>query len=526
MTKEIEQLRERLSDKNWRLENLYLILDESGNQIPLVLRTEQKKFLKERHNRNFVPKARKLGLSTIIIIDNLDECLFTPDMRAGIVDITREDAHEKLSIARFAWDRGPLHPDPSIAKLWKLIQEANPLKREASGRMEWENGSEFTAGVRFTGKTPQRLHISEFGPISAQSPRKASDIKRGSLNSVPPDGRVDIETTMEGGQWGECYRIFKMALDSVGKDLTKLDWKLQFFSWVDHPSYILPGQKPAKTDTLEYFKEIEKNHGLKVPLDRQAFYELKKEEQREDIYQQYPTVIDECDRQIIPGQIFPEMKTVRAQGRVRLFNPEKGYPRFTCWDLGSSDNMAGWEVQPAGKDHNFLAWCAGEGAGASAVAEVIRRWEEERGPFAGHLLPHDSKITDKGSGKTYLEQLVECGIPREKIIVVPRIPDKWVGINEVRGVLNNAWFHADTDQMVITGDGTELPSGVQRVEGYRKKLEQSTGILRDVEVHDICSHTADALRTYAEALSNDLVVANVENPNAEGVVVVSGGFQL
>ena len=520
--KEQSDLLAKLSDKDWRLNNLYLILDEGGKTIPLKMRDEQKRFVDERRYRNFVPKARKLGLSTIIVIDNGDECVFNSNTRSGIIDLTRIDAHDKLSIFKFAWDNGIYHRDPAIAYLWRQIHKANPLTSDASGKLEWKNGSSYTGGTSYTGKTPQRLHVSEYGPISAASAAKATKIKRGSINAVPPDGIIDIETTMEGGQFGECYLLFQMAMENIGKENTMLDWQMQFYSWVNHPSYILPGAKPQREDTKKYFAKIKADHGLDVPLDRQAWYEKKKREQGEDMFQQFPTVVEDCDRQIIPGQIFPEMKTVRSQGRVREFNQEVGHPRFTCWDLGSSDNMAGWEVQPAGKDHNFLAWCAGEGAGAAGVADVIRRWAGERGPFAGHLVPHDANIHDKGSGLTFVDQMVECGIPREMITVVPRIPDMWVGVGEVRKVLNNVYFHTRCDEPIVQITGAKLPSGVQRIEGYRKKIDNSTSIMRDIHVHDLCSHTADALRTYAEALSRDLVVANVKKRSMGEVEVVSG----
>jgi hypothetical protein len=523
MQSEIKALEAKLSNKAWRLENLYMLLTEDGKPIPLVQRDEQRDYLLNRHNRNFVPKARKLGLSTIIVLDALDECIFNPDYRAGIIDLSEKDAYDKLEIARFAWDRGPDHDNKDIAALWKLIHETNPIERKTVSRMEWSNGSMFTAGVSYTGKTPQRLHISEFGPISAQFPEKATKIKRGSINAVPPDGIIDIETTMEGGQFGECYALFKLALQSEGQKITKLDWKLHFFPWINHPSYILEGGKPSKGNTIEYFAKIEKQKGIKISLDRQAWYEKKRDEQGEDIFQQFPTIIEECDRQIVPGQIYPEMKAVRAEGRVTSFNPEKNWPIFTAWDLGSSDNMAGWLAQPAGKDHNFLAACSGEGAGAAGTAAVIREWEGQYGKISGHLVPHDAELTDKGSGKTYVAQMVEAGIPREKIIVVPRIPDVWVGIDEVRRILPNAWFHRACDAQTETETGAKLPSAVQRLEGYRKKLDRSTGVLRDVAVHDICSHQADALRTYAEALSRDLVVANVAR--REKKVEVLSGFR-
>jgi hypothetical protein len=522
MNPELQSLEANLLDREWRLNNLYLILDETGAMIPLEMRGEQRKFLAARHNRNFIPKPRKLGMSSIIVLSNGDECLFTPDFTAGIIDLAEKDAFDKLQIFRFAWENGIFHPRPEIRTLWKLIHEVNPLKSDSARRMEWKNGSSYQAGTSYVGKTPQRLHVSEYGPISAQHPKKATSIKRGSINAVPPDGIIDIETTMEGGRFGECYQLFQLALSSEGKPLTKLDWRNHFFSWLNHPSYDLPGHVPSRADTTEYFAMIEGKTGRKVPESKQAWYEKKKQEQGEDIYQQFPTIIEECDRQIVPGQIYPEMKTVRAEGRVRAFNPEKGRPFFTAWDLGSSDNMAGWLIQPAGKDHNFLDWCCGEGAGAAGVAGVIREWEYRHGSIHMHLIPHDAKITDKGSGKTYLDQLIECGIPRGRIVVVPRIPDLWVGIDEVRKILPNAWFHARTDIPIASDTGAKLPGGVGRLEGYRKKPDASTGNMRDVPVHDLCSHTCDAARTYAEALSRDLVQTNVGPRHSGGARVITG----
>jgi hypothetical protein len=524
MESELKALQAQLSSKQWRMENLYLILDEEGRMIPFVMRSEQRQFMLARHNRNFIPKARKLGMSTWIVISNLDDCIFNAHMSAGIIDLTKDDAFAKLGFARFAWANGHLHPNFAIAQLWTLIKQGNPLSKDAGGEMQWANGSKITAGVAFTGRTPQRLHISEYGPISAKFPAKATGIKRGAFNSLPPGGIIDIETTMEGGQWGECYNVFQLALEAAKvEQLTALDWQLHFFPWWGHPSYTLPGLKPSRAETTEYFAAIEKKHGIKIPLDRQAFYEKRKAEQGEEMWQQFPTVIDEVDRQIVPGQIYPELKSVRAEKRVVAFPLEKGYPLFSAWDLGSSDNMAGALIQPAGKAHNFHTGCVGEGAGAAGVADVIRAWEMEFGPIQTHFLPHDCEITDKGSGKTYLQQLVECGIPRKQISVVPRIPDTWVGIDEVRRILPHCWFHVRMDEPIFSEMGAKLPSLIGRLEGYRKKIEASTGIVRSVPVHDLCSHFADSVRTYAEALSRGLVKASVSTGRRSSTVIA--GFR-
>lgn len=519
---DLADLERKILDRNWRIRNLYLILNEDGIMEPFVLRDEQETFDRDRHNRNKVPKARKLGMSTFIDIDYLDRCLFTPNFKSGVVDLTEQDAFAKLDIARFAWENGPFHPDPQIAAIWRMLHRTNSLLRDSAGSMEWKNGSQFTAGVSYTGKTPQALHVSELGPISVAHPRKAEAIRRGSMNAVPPNGLIDVETTMEGGRWGVCYEIFKLALDASGKDLTPLDWKLHFFPWHNHPSYVLPGATPTNAATLEYFAKIEEEHGLTISPERQAWYEAKKREQGENMWQQFPTVVEECDRHVVAGQIFPEMVRVRVEGRVRDFKPEVGPPLFTCWDIGASDNMAGWCVQPTRRDINWIDWAAGEGAGAAGMAAILRRWEAEHGDIAAHLLPHDAEQTDKGSGRTFVDQLTDAGIPRRKIVIVPRIPDKWVGIDEARKMLPESWFHSRTDEEVRDPmTDAKLPSGVGRLEGYRKKIDTSTGETRSVPVGDICSHTADALRTFAEARAANLIEGMV-SPRRERPKVLRG----
>lgn len=512
-----------LSDRAWRLDNLYLIIDEETGMVPFVARGEQRQFRDSAVNLNFVPKARKLGMSTEVVLENLDACIFSPNFRAAIVDKTETDAWKKLDIARIAWAKGPEHPDPNIAALWREgIHPANPLTTDSNGEMRWDNGSQFEAGVSFTGGTIQSLHISELGPIAAQKPKKAEEIRRGSMNAVPPSGRVTVETTMEGGRIGVCYEIFEQAKEAAGKlDFTPLDWRLHFFSWLGHPSYVLPGRKPLKGETSEYFAKltakygdwIEREFGFReVPADRQAWWEGKKATLKDEMCQQYPTVVDECDMAVTVGAIFPEMTAVRASGRVREFPVERACPLWACWDLGTEDAVAGWLIQETGRDISVIDWSAGEGIGAAGVAQVLTRWTQEHGIIARVVIPHDAEIREKGSGLTYRQQLIAAGVPATAIVVVPRTPMVWNGIDEVRNLLPRMWFHARCDRPV-TANGQKLPGGVGRLEAYRK-AQNAAGLVRGVPFKDgVCDHTADALRTYAEARKANLLVARFGNEN-------------
>lgn len=527
MDPEAQQLKGLLSSRAWRLDNLYQVVDEDSRVVPFVARGEQLEFRRDAENLNFVPKARKLGMSTEIVLENGDACIFSPNFKAAIIDKGEEDAWEKLQIFRFAWENGPKHRDARIAAIWREIHAANPLTSDSNGELGWDNGSCFQAGVSFVGATPQSLHISEYGPICAQKAARGLEIRRGSMNAVPMHGRVTIETTMEGGRIGPCYDIFRLALKSskkIKEERTPLDWRLHFFSWLGHPSYILPGFSPHKAETHQYFQELTAKYGdelfrrygyREVPLARQAWWEGKKETAKDEMPQQFPTVIDECDMAVTVGAIYPEMTTVRAQGRVnnRVF-AEKGYPLYTFWDLGTEDAVAGWCIQEVGREINVIDWSAGEGVGAESVADVIRRWSAQHGEVHMNFLPHDAEIREKGTGLSYRQQLTKYGITN--VIIVPRTPQIFIGIDEVRRRLPRMWFHSRCDEVVKNRMGDELPGGVGRLESYRKKPNPAGGV-QGLPVKDgICDHTADALRTYGEASAQNLIVgATIYQPQPQ-----------
>lgn len=496
-----------LADKSWRLANLYMILDEDAQLVPFRMRDEQRQFLADRHKRNIVPKARKLGMSTVIVLDYLDECIFNANQFCAHIDRTRDDAEAKLGIARFAWDNGPRHPNAGIADIWRGIHKKTQRVTNNDGELAWSNGSSQRAAVSLTGHTPVRLHISEYGPIAAQEPARAKEIKRGSMNAVPQGGLIDIETTMEGGPFGECYEIFDAALSSAGRELTAVEWKMHFFPWFNHPSYTLPNRKAEKPLTVEYFEKLERENGLTIAPERQAWYEKTWDIQRENMWSQFPSTPAECVKVPTEGRIFEHMAVLRSEGRVREFDHVPGVPIITGWDLGVSDYTSGWAVQfVSEKELRWLDWWETEGQGAAAVVATIRRWEAKYGqPIALNLFPHDADTRSLATTNTYRDVLIQCGLPDSLIRIVPRIKDVWDGINYVRDLLPRSWFHTRCDQPRFSQDGTKLPSGVSCLEHFRKKADTSSGVISETYVHDATSHTASAARTIAEGWHEGLL---------------------
>ena len=497
-----------IRDQIWRLGNLFMIRPEEGGAMSaMTLRPEQEAFASAQHGRDIIIKTRKLGFSTSIALQWLDDCLTNKGTHAAIVDRKQDEAEKKLAIAKLAWDSGPLHPRPEIRAIWAGIRQRIKLEAANQSQLVFSNGSKMEAGVSFRGGTPQRLHVSEFGPIAAEDPRRAQEIISGAMAAVPPSGRIAVETTYKGGRFGHCYRIAKAAMDAVGAELGPLDWKFWGFWWWQHPSYVLPGRKPTNAETLAYFADLEANHGIFLSDDRKAWWEATRRLQQEAIFQEYPSHAEEVFTARVEGVIYPQMTKLRSQGRLsKALNAETGPPLICAWDIGVSDFLAGWLIQSAGRDLLWLRWCQFEGQGAQRVADQIREWEAEFGrPIAQVLLPHDGNRRDVGSGKTFQKQLEESGIAGAKIQVVPRAADVWDGINILRGLLPKSYFDARCDQAIKLPNGVDLPSGVGCLEAYRRQPPTGTGIVREMPLHDLTSHTADAARTFAEAWGRGLV---------------------
>ena len=96
-----------LNDPLWRLNNLYWIIDKSGNKSLFNLNWAQKKLYHDMWYCNIILKARQLGISTFVCLLFLDRCLFNSNQHAGIIAHTREDAEVMFRRVKFAYDCEP-----------------------------------------------------------------------------------------------------------------------------------------------------------------------------------------------------------------------------------------------------------------------------------------------------------------------------------------------------------------------------------------------------------------------------------
>ncbi len=510
-----EQLRSKLTNRAWRLSNLYTILagateDNPGGSglTPYQPNLAQRRYHNARHARDAILKARKLGLSTHKAIEFADAAVTTPNITLGIIDYTLPDATEKLRMVRTAWqhlDNGDLHPQTwrlgqSLKKQAKLVTDNEKL-------LEWSNGARLGVSTSFRGRTPNKLHLSEFGKISAFRPRDASEIVNGAFNSVLPGQEITSESTHEPGVGGEHEKLLRSAMaNEAFENLTSIDWKFHFFAWHQDPRYAIePGGRKIRPEIVKYFADLQKHHGITLNPAQMFWYDVKQQEQGYGMKKEFPSTPGEAFEAMVKGAIWGrEIADLRAAGRVTdlAVGPE---PLFTFWDLGYSDYTAIWLIQIAGRDVLVHNYHANHRLHTGRYAEVIRAWERHYDThITHHYLPHDAE-SHGGGGVSPLEMLVEAGIPTRDVTVVPRSQDPWVDINNARALLARAYFHSAATDQPILRDQVEHPSGLACLENYRTSVVRTTDFETNVIVHDEFSHPADAFRTFAAADLHGLI---------------------
>ena len=512
-------LQGRLDDPLWRLSHLYWIENKAGRMQRFSLNDAQKRLHAGLWHRNAVLKARQLGISTYVAMLMLDRCLFTPNFHAGIIDKSLPDAEMKLEKLRFAWEHLDYAPpgappqEQALAYLGSLIKQATGIRKkeewhpaaDARTRLGFANGSDVRLGTTLRGGTLQFLHVSELAHVSVHAPWRAREIRTGAINTVPAEGTIILESTHEGGRYGVNYEMTVQAMENMAKkELSPLDFRFFFFSWLDNPGYALPGTSVWDDSCAAYFEKLETQHGIRLTLPQKRWYSRMERTMGAAMRQEYPTTPDEAFSTGNEGAIYgAQIALLREKGHIGAeFDVRPGEPLYTSWDLGLSDSTAIWLVQSYGGGIYWLDHYAASQLPLEHYAGKIHEWESRYGPIATHFLPHDAAHRDP-HGQSYVESLARCGI--SAVRVVPRTPDVWRGINTLRSLLERSWFHRNTMHQRTNPRGEKEPSGLTCLEMYRTAPPGVNGAYRDAPLHDASSHSADAARMFAEAFSHGLL---------------------
>lgn len=492
---------EDLKSKFWRMQNLYSCREEgTGRALKFRPRDEQTEIIRHLIEKPLVPlyiiKSRRLGVSTTIDTFAADECAFRTGFRGVVIDQTQDDATKKMvEIVRFAIDSLP----PSLLSRFVFDKRNDSeLRLRWPGEMESQDSVIYaTTGSR--GGDCSMLHVSEWGPISATDPKRSSEIKSGAFPSARKGIRVS-ETTWYGGKSGDLWELVKPIMDGD----PNAEGVIMFFPWHRDPQAVkFDG---AMTPAIEeYFRVLTEKAAKGFTREQKLWYAAKKLEQGMFVKREYPSTLEEALSVPMPGTIYGDLiDELREKKRIQDFPADVDFPAYTFWDIGMSDYGCVWFVQLVGRDILLLDYVSRTGEPAAFYAGWVKKMEGKHGvTVRGNFMPHDAAARDKGTGKTYVQTAEDAGL--KDVRVVHRTPDVWLGINELRKLLPHCYVHAVNCTEVYKDQFITIPSGLDCLENYHRKIETVNGVIQENPVHDQYSHGASALRTMSEAYRNKML---------------------
>lgn len=496
------ELRRRLADQKWRLHNLYTIQTKDEGRVRFTPNWAQLELLENLWFRNNILKARQLGMSTFINLLGLDQALFMPDFTVGIVAHKRDAAKELfIRNVKFPYDNLP----PQLYEQFRG-RETTDSKQSLS----WDHGSSIRVDTSFRSGTPQMVHISEFGKICARRPDHAREIVTGTIEALPKNGLLFIESTAEGnaGYFYDYCRRDRATADE-GRPLTSLDRRFHFFPWHEQAEYRLPPDEAKHVrvtqDDHAYFERKEAQHGITIDPEQRAWYVQKRDnlvdESRSDaladagsgdMRREYPTDPDEAFEAAVEGAYFAQqMAVVRKNNQITQVAHDPSRPVATFWDIGIDDYTAIWFYQFVNGQHRFIHYLEDFNEGADYYAKVLLDLARERGyVYEDHYLPHDGTSRAwAANGKAPADVLEELGIFPCTIVESPAhsISEQ---IQSARSVLPTCFF-----------DAVNCKAGIQRLDNFRKEWDERLQVFREKYLHDLASHGATAFMKFSYGYS-------------------------
>jgi hypothetical protein len=499
---------EQLASPLWRIRNFYTIRNRKGKPLKFTPTPEQDKVLNEiyvlKRKKIFIPKARQLGMSTLVAIIILDSILFGTGVQISISDFVAGNAKKKLEEKIvYAFDKMPAEWKAG----WQVVthnKQSGEFRIRAKHLEGVDKESAVYAGDSIRGGTNQLIHLSELGETQIKAPERARETIEGGMPSAE-DSIIIIETTWHGGKHGQLYRILDDALTTpdVEKDPDK-DFFVMFFSWDTEPTYIHNGDPASITkETHSYFDGLTARNGKTYSNQQRLWYQKQKAKYGERVYSIYPSEIAEIFLSPVEGAVFAkEIDIARGSGCINKFPHDPSRQVHTLWDIGAPENTIVWYFQIIEDKFRFIDCDVESGKSKDGkdngeikglditFAQRVKMMNGKPYRYGFHYLPHDGRSkNDLRNRTTAQEDLKKHGL-NGTTIVVPRITQKYLAVDKTKQMF---WqFEFDTDRCGNAVDALAM---------YRRKQDpwDDKKFLNEF-VHDWTSHLADSLMQLPTAI--------------------------
>jgi hypothetical protein len=472
-----------LTSKLWRLNNIYKIINKAGELVTFKMNFAQHVvYAASRvHPRIIILKSRQQGISTLWLVSYFDDAVCQGNLNLGLMAQGSDEAATLLERTKLLWDK--LNDN---VKAWRNVR----LHKDNSKEFSFSNDSKIFIRVSFRSATLQRLHISEFGKIANQYPKRARETKTGTLQALGKGNTGVIESTAEGiNDFKDMWDKAEIA-DRSGT-MSYKDFKPVFLPWFKDPDCYEPVYQPDTDDSIAYFKKLEKETGYKLSQEQKNFWIAQERELGSDVHQEYPGTPDEAFSASKNGSYWSSLFTAEVVQRNRavtdLYDPN--LPVDVHFDLGVDDYMVLGFVQWWRGEYRIIDEYFNDGYGLEHYIDEIA----SRGYNIRTLkFPHDIEVREllTGDGGKAVSRMDGCRklIKKKKLgwkvtkVAKTNLAD---GIERVRVIIK---------VLQIDVRCTYLISCFHK---YTKEWDDKLQVWKKTPRHDEYSHGADVIRSIA-----------------------------
>ena len=473
-----------LSSKLWRLNNCYTIIGKDGSPCTFEMNYAQHVvYARTReHPRVIILKSRQQGISTLWLVSYFDDAVFCPFLNLGLMAQGTDEASTLLERAKFLWDT----LDDNVKQFIGVT-----LDKDNSKQFSFSNNSNIFIRVSFRSATLQRLHISEFGKIANQYPKRAKEVKTGTLQALGQGQTGVIESTAEGRNAFKTMWDDAVAALESGQ-MTPKDFYPVFLSWVNDPDCNIDVDQNIDPEAQKYFDELEEKLKITLTRTQKNFWITQRRELGGDIFQEYPTTPEEAFTASRDGTWFAKSfnENVVRKGKWRSGVYDENLPVDVYVDLGVDDYFV----------LVYMQWYQGEWRiieeyfnNSMGLRFYLDRIKDSDYTIRAVRFPHDIEVRELGNSSSGGLAKSRMDIVREykrehnlkwRLDTLPRQSIDH-GIECIRRIIPH---------MVMDSSCLYLRECLLN---YSKAWDEKLQVWLPRPVHDEFSHGADALRQMA-----------------------------
>ena len=300
---------------------------------------------------------------------------------------------------------------------------------------------------------------------------------RRSLDSIKSQSRILIAWVDEAES--VSGRAWDLLLPTVREEDKSIGFNSEIWvTWNPESKY---------SATHERFRKTQPRDSKIVSLnwqDNDWFPEVLNEQRLEDKDKrpdQYEWIWDGGFQVYSEGAYYTaELRRARDEDRITKVRYDRAKGVITAWDLGIGDSTSIVFSQFIGTEIHIIDFYEASGAGLEHYVKVL---QDKGYVYDQHVLPHDVRVRELGSGKSRIEMLEELGIHNIEIAPQLLIDD---GIQQVRTMLDKCYF-----------DEVSCEKLIDSLLAYSRAWDDNGMTWRMRPKHDWSSHACDAMRYLA-----------------------------